>query len=102
MRLLRRILIGLTGGFVLLVGVAMIALPGPAILVIPAGLAILAIEFAWARHWLNHTRNYMARRPPIKAGLRESWTYWTAFFANRKLSGEPKDPVAAIPASPEK
>lgn len=59
MKLLRRILIALVGGTVLLVGIAMIVLPGPAIVVIPAGLAILAIEFAWAKHWLNRVRDYM-------------------------------------------
>ena len=59
MKLLRRILIALVGGTVLLIGIAMIVLPGPAILVIPAGLAILAIEFAWARHWLNKFKSYM-------------------------------------------
>ncbi|MCI4625143.1 MAG: PGPGW domain-containing protein [Candidatus Magnetoovum sp. WYHC-5] len=37
-----------TGGLVLVVGVLMIVLPGPAIIVIPAGLAILASEFKWA------------------------------------------------------
>jgi uncharacterized protein (TIGR02611 family) len=46
----RKVLIGVTGGVVLLVGVVMILLPGPAILVIPAGLAILATEFQWAHH----------------------------------------------------
>lgn len=39
------------GGTVLLLGVAMIILPGPAILVIPLGIGILATEFAWARHY---------------------------------------------------
>jgi tellurite resistance protein TerC len=34
------------------VGVAMIVLPGPAFIVIPAGLGILALEFAWAKRWL--------------------------------------------------
>jgi hypothetical protein len=58
-KLLRRILIALVGGTVLLIGIALIFLPGPAILVIPAGLAILAIEFAWAKHWLNKVRQYM-------------------------------------------
>jgi tellurite resistance protein TerC len=38
---------------VLAVGVAMIVLPGPAFLVIPVGLGILGIEFAWARRWLK-------------------------------------------------
>lgn len=40
----------------LLIGIAMIILPGPAIVVIPIGLAILATEYAWARHWLQVLR----------------------------------------------
>jgi hypothetical protein len=59
MKFLRRVLVALVGGTVLLIGIAMIVLPGPAILIIPAGLAILAIEFAWARHWLGKVRQYM-------------------------------------------
>jgi hypothetical protein len=59
MKLLRRILIALAGGTVLLIGIAMIVLPAPSIVVIPAGLAILAIEFAWARRWLAKVRQYM-------------------------------------------
>ncbi len=31
----------------------MIVLPGPAFIVIPAGLGVLALEFAWARLWLR-------------------------------------------------
>ena len=34
----------------------MIVLPGPAIVVIPAALAILAVEFLWARRWLAWLR----------------------------------------------
>lgn len=45
----KRIVITLVGFTVLAVGIAMIVLPGPAIVVIPAGLAILGLEFAWAR-----------------------------------------------------
>jgi tellurite resistance protein TerC len=52
----KRIAIGIVGGSVLLVGVAMIVLPGPAFVVIPAGLAILGIEFAWARSWLKKAK----------------------------------------------
>lgn len=52
----KRIAIGIVGGSVLLVGVAMIVLPGPAFVVIPAGLAILGIEFAWARIWLKKAK----------------------------------------------
>ncbi len=47
--LLRKTLVALLGGLILLVGFFLLVLPGPAFLVIPLGLAILAREFAWAR-----------------------------------------------------
>jgi len=62
MRLLKRIGIAIGGGAVLLVGIAMIVLPGPSVLVIPMGLAILAIEFAWARHLLHKMKSYLPKR----------------------------------------
>lgn len=52
----RRCAIALVGGTVVLVGVVMIVLPGPAIVVIPAGLAILSLEFAWAKYWLRRVK----------------------------------------------
>ena len=56
MILLKKILVAVAGGSLLIAGVAMIVLPGPAIVVIPAALAILAVEFLWARRWLNWLR----------------------------------------------
>jgi uncharacterized protein (TIGR02611 family) len=44
----KKVVIGILGGIVLLAGIAMLVLPGPACVVIPAGLAILATEFQWA------------------------------------------------------
>jgi len=52
----RRIAIGVVGFTVLAVGVAMIVLPGPAFVVIPVGLGILGLEFAWARRWLRKVK----------------------------------------------
>ncbi len=52
----RRVVVAIVGGSVVVVGILMIVLPGPAILVIPAGLAILGIEFAWARRWLRKVK----------------------------------------------
>jgi len=49
LKLVRTIL----GFSVLALGVLMIVLPGPAVVVIPIGLAILASEYAWARRYLN-------------------------------------------------
>ena len=55
-RLVRRIVIAVVGGTVLLIGIVLLVTPGPAFVVIPAGLAILALEFAWARRWLTTAR----------------------------------------------
>ena len=49
----RRIVVAIVGMTVLLFGLALTVLPGPAFIVIPIGLAILATEFAWARRWLK-------------------------------------------------
>lgn len=52
----RRLVIGVIGSTVLLIGLAMLVLPGPAVIVIPAGLGILATEFVWARNLLKSVR----------------------------------------------
>jgi uncharacterized protein (TIGR02611 family) len=56
MTLVRKILVAVLGGALLIAGVALLVLPGPAVVVIPAALAILAVEFLWARRWLNWLR----------------------------------------------
>jgi len=40
------------------IGVALLVLPGPAFVVIPLGLAILGLEFAWARVWLRKVKDH--------------------------------------------
>lgn len=55
--LLRRLIVGVIGGTVILLGLAMIFLPGPGLLVIPMGLIILATEFVWARRSVNKIRD---------------------------------------------
>ena len=56
LRNVKRLIIFIIGGTVVLVGIAMIVLPGPAVVVIPAGLAILATEFVWARNLLHKVK----------------------------------------------
>jgi tellurite resistance protein TerC len=56
LRQIRRVVIFVVGMTVLLFGLALIVLPGPAVLVVPAGLAILGLEFRWARHWMRRAR----------------------------------------------
>ena len=62
MHRIKRIMVTVVGGTVLALGIALIVLPGPAFIVIPAGLAILAIEFAWARRWLRSARAILRLR----------------------------------------
>lgn len=53
----KRIVIALIGGTVVFIGLALLVLPGPAFIVLPAGLAILATEFEFARRWLHYLRD---------------------------------------------
>jgi uncharacterized protein (TIGR02611 family) len=73
MRTLWRALVFVVGIVVVAIGCALLVLPGPAFLVIPAGLAILSIEFEWARRWLHRVRrmtsNVMDR---VRARSRQS------------------------------
>jgi Putative transmembrane protein (PGPGW) len=57
----RRVVIAVVGGTVLLIGLLLTVLPGPAFIVIPAGLAILGLEFAWAKRWLNKARGIIQK-----------------------------------------
>jgi tellurite resistance protein TerC len=52
----KRVVVTIVGFTVLAIGVAMLVLPGPAFVVIPVGLGILGLEFAWARRWLVKVR----------------------------------------------
>ena len=58
------------------VGIAMLALPGPAFVVIPIGLAILSLEFAWAEHLLEkalikgeEAKRKASEATPLQKGL---------------------------------
>jgi uncharacterized protein (TIGR02611 family) len=49
----KRVAVTIAGFAVLLAGLAMLVLPGPGIVVIIAGLAILATEYVWAQRLLR-------------------------------------------------
>ena len=61
LRVAKRIVVGVIGGTVTLIGIALIVLPGPAFIVIPIGLSILATEFLWAKRWLRKAREAVTR-----------------------------------------
>lgn len=54
----KKLIVLLAGSSVLLLGIVLLFLPGPALLVIPLGLAILATEFAWAKKALHKVSEY--------------------------------------------
>ena len=78
MKPFKRIVVMVVGGTVLAIGVALVVLPGPAFIVIPAGLAILAIEFAWAKRWLRSARALMPHRSKDASSLRKKFTLQSA------------------------
>jgi tellurite resistance protein TerC len=58
---LKRLVVAVIGFTVLVIGIAMIVLPGPAFVVIPLALGILATEFAWARRMLQIVQERIQR-----------------------------------------
>jgi uncharacterized protein (TIGR02611 family) len=58
---LKRIVIAIIGFTILLVGVILLVTPGPASLVIPAGLAVLATEFVWAENLLKKVKTRLTK-----------------------------------------
>jgi tellurite resistance protein TerC len=55
-RIVRRLVVAVVGLTLVALGLALLVLPGPAFVVIPTGLAVLAIEFGWARRLLRRLR----------------------------------------------
>jgi len=71
-KLARRIVIAVIGGTILLGGIIMLITPGPGVVVILLGLAILAIEFAWAKLWLDKVKHSVT--PEGREALRGRYT----------------------------
>ena len=57
----KRIAVFVVGSALVLAGVAMLVLPGPGLLVIIAGLAVLATEFVWAEYLLDQAKERATR-----------------------------------------
>jgi uncharacterized protein (TIGR02611 family) len=67
-RVIWRVIIGAIGGLITVFGAIALVGPGPGILIVLAGLGILATEFAWAARVMVHTRTY-AQKAADKAGI---------------------------------
>jgi hypothetical protein len=77
---MRRIVRTIVGSIVLLAGLLMLVLPGPALLVIPLGLGILAIDFPWAKAVMQQARIWFTRK---KLSTPQSPNHPTAKMADK-------------------
>lgn len=84
LRQTKRLVVLVVGGTILLVGVVMLVIPGPGLIVIPLGLGILAIEFAWARRLLGK--------------FKEKGTDFRNAFGGRKTASSAKNDSKNRPA----
>jgi uncharacterized membrane protein len=66
----KKFFIALIGGTVVLLGIALLILPGPGLLVIAGGLAVLATEFIWARRAMRRAKGAVAKARR-KSGLKD-------------------------------
>ena len=76
---LRRVVVLIVGGAILLTGLVMLVTPGPGLVVILVGLATLASEFPWARRLLTRVREEAGTRG------RQAGGWW------RRLRGRDSD-----------
>lgn len=76
-QLIWRIFIGVLGGTITVLGAIALVGPGPGILVVLAGLGILASEFAWASRAMNKTKS-MAQTAADKVGI-PTWVKYLIF-----------------------
>ncbi|GGI98413.1 hypothetical protein GCM10007978_40240 [Shewanella hanedai] len=58
--MLRKTAITVLGGGLTLLGAALLILPGPAWLLLPIGLAILSLEYPWAKIWLRKSQKQLS------------------------------------------
>jgi len=68
----RRVLKIVVGFTVLAAGAAMLLLPGPGIVTIAIGLAILSAEFVWARRWLERMKRHAGTVRDVVRGRHHS------------------------------
>jgi uncharacterized protein (TIGR02611 family) len=76
-QLIWRIFIGVLGGTVTVLGAIALVAPGPGVLILLAGLGILASEFAWASRAMNKTKT-MAQTAADKVGI-PTWVKYLIF-----------------------
>ena len=64
----KRIAVSVVGGALVLAGIAMLVLPGPGIVVVAIGFAVLGTEYVWAATALEHTKRIAVRSGELARG----------------------------------
>lgn len=72
-----RVIVGVLGGTIAILGLLLVPLPGPGWLIVFLGLAILGTEFAWAKRLAAFTKRQLAR----------FWAWWQACRASKATTG---------------
>ena len=62
MKMWRKPVVTVAGGFLVLAGTVMLVTPGPGLLVIAGGMALWATEYEWAEHLLENLKNRLSKK----------------------------------------
>lgn len=81
-RQVRKIVVLIVGSVVIFVGVILLVTPGPAFVVIPAGIAILSVEFPWAKRLFHKIQEW------FKWAIDLFLVYWNRFRKKNRTPDE--------------
>jgi hypothetical protein len=98
-RLIRRVVVTVAGVAVLGLGIALLALPGPGVLVIALGFLILSVEYEWARRYFEMARQKASDL--ADQAVAKPWSTVLSIFASLGLiaAGLIWGSVSAVPFS---
>ncbi|MGE5192933.1 MAG: PGPGW domain-containing protein [Deltaproteobacteria bacterium] len=99
-RQVRRIVVFVLGISVVMVGIVMIVTPGPACVVIPLGLGILATEFLWAERLMHSLKRQLL--DAHAAASQVALPRWVRFFLPKKNGGKATAPGGQPPAGSQR
>lgn len=91
MAVVKRFFVALIGGTLVLVGIALLVLPGPGIVIMFGGLALLASEFLWARRAMQHCKSAFTE---ARSGR---WFHWPW---PKRTAAKPRSRTASCEAPP--
>ncbi len=80
---MKKIIVTVIGGLLVVAGLVMMPLPGPGIVVVVAGIGVLAAEYAWARRALSATKEKAeeAQQEAVATAPRTTLTFLTTTVA---------------------